>query len=247
MGAARPPQSRVRTDRGPGPRHAHRTARRGDTCGPGQRWPDPWMPPRRQSKARSVLEHLGTQGASFFDEIVEACGLLPSQAEEGLAELVGLGLVNSDSFGGLRALLVPSDRRRSSTGPAPPSPRALRHGFGRALGAGAARAKCRHQRPHGPETIELVARGLLRRWGVVFWRLLAREADWLPPWRELLSAIAASRRAARSAAAASSPGCRASSSPRPKRWDSCGRCAAARARGNGCRSPRRIRSTCSES
>ena len=27
---------------------------------------------------------------------------------------------------------------------------------------------------------------LLRRYGVVFWRLLAREADWLPPWRELL-------------------------------------------------------------
>jgi ATP-dependent helicase Lhr and Lhr-like helicase len=36
------------------------------------------------------------------------------------------------------------------------------------------------------ETIEHVARTLLRRWGVVFWRLLAREADWLPPWRDLL-------------------------------------------------------------
>ncbi len=36
------------------------------------------------------------------------------------------------------------------------------------------------------ETTDLVARGLLRRWGVVFWRLLAREADWLPPWRDLL-------------------------------------------------------------
>ncbi len=29
-------------------------------------------------------------------------------------------------------------------------------------------------------------RTLLRRWGVIFWRLLAREADWLPPWREIL-------------------------------------------------------------
>jgi ATP-dependent Lhr-like helicase len=27
---------------------------------------------------------------------------------------------------------------------------------------------------------------LLRRYGVVFWRLLEREAAWLPPWRELL-------------------------------------------------------------
>ena len=25
-----------------------------------------------------------------------------------------------------------------------------------------------------------------RRYGVVFWRLLEREADWLPPWRDLL-------------------------------------------------------------
>ena len=35
-------------------------------------------------------------------------------------------------------------------------------------------------------SIEHVARTLLRRYGVVFWRLLAREADWLPPWRDLL-------------------------------------------------------------
>ena len=27
---------------------------------------------------------------------------------------------------------------------------------------------------------------LLRRYGVVFWRLLEREAEWLPPWRDLL-------------------------------------------------------------
>jgi ATP-dependent Lhr-like helicase len=27
---------------------------------------------------------------------------------------------------------------------------------------------------------------LLRRYGVLFWRLLAREAEWLPPWRDLL-------------------------------------------------------------
>ena len=39
-------------------------------------------------------------------------GLLRSQVEEALAELVALGLVTSDSFGGLRALLVPSDRRQ---------------------------------------------------------------------------------------------------------------------------------------
>src|SRR5207253_4136694 len=35
-------------------------------------------------------------------------------------------------------------------------------------------------------TLEHVAMTLLRRYGVVFWRLLEREADWLPGWRELL-------------------------------------------------------------
>ena len=29
-------------------------------------------------------------------------------------------------------------------------------------------------------------RTLLRRYGVICWRLLARESSWLPPWRELL-------------------------------------------------------------
>lgn len=38
----------------------------------------------------------------------------------------------------------------------------------------------------GSQTAEHIARTLLKRYGVVFWRLLAREAEWLPPWRELL-------------------------------------------------------------
>jgi ATP-dependent Lhr-like helicase len=139
------------------------------------------------ASARRVLEHLGRHGASFFDEILEATGLLPSQAEDALGELVGLGMVNSDSFGGLRALLVPSDLRRSSG--------ATRHRRRQALfgmdSAGRwslARRDSRagEARPDA-ETVELVARTLLKRWGVVLWRLLAREVQWLPPWRDLLS------------------------------------------------------------
>ena len=38
----------------------------------------------------------------------------------------------------------------------------------------------------GDEQVEHVARVLLRRYGVVFWKLLEREAPWLPSWRELL-------------------------------------------------------------
>ncbi|HET6436209.1 MAG TPA: ATP-dependent DNA helicase, partial [Xanthomonadaceae bacterium] len=36
------------------------------------------------------------------------------------------------------------------------------------------------------DLVEHVARTLLRRYGVVCWRMLEREAPWLPPWRELL-------------------------------------------------------------
>src|SRR4029077_9411488 len=36
------------------------------------------------------------------------------------------------------------------------------------------------------QAVEHLARTLLRRYGVVFWRLLEREAAWLPPWRDLL-------------------------------------------------------------
>ena len=40
-----------------------------------------------------------------------------------------------------------------------------------------------------PEALEHVARILLRRYGVVFWRLLEREPGWLPPWRDWLPVL----------------------------------------------------------
>jgi ATP-dependent Lhr-like helicase len=40
--------------------------------------------------------------------------------------------------------------------------------------------------PDAGEAVEHLARTLLRRYGIVFWRVLEREAAWLPPWRELL-------------------------------------------------------------
>jgi ATP-dependent Lhr-like helicase len=39
------------------------------------------------------------------------------------------------------------------------------------------------------EALEHAVMTLLRRYGVLFWRLLEREADWLPPWRELLRVL----------------------------------------------------------
>jgi ATP-dependent Lhr-like helicase len=140
------------------------------------------------SSAQRVAQYLSAHGASFFDELAPGTGLLPTQAEEALAELVALGLVNSDSFAGLRALLLPADRRRPAMGGRRRRRIAL-------FGMDAAGRWSRISRPaggaaadhaSGEETVEHVVRTLLRRWGVVFWRLLAREADWLPPWRDLL-------------------------------------------------------------
>jgi ATP-dependent Lhr-like helicase len=47
------------------------------------------------------------------------------------------------------------------------------------------RASVAKDRNEGDVT-ELVARTLLKRYGVVCWRLLANEAAWLPPWRDLV-------------------------------------------------------------
>jgi ATP-dependent Lhr-like helicase len=144
-------------------------------------------PGQLSAAAERVADYLASQGASFFDELAGGTGLLPSQAEEALAELVALGLVNSDSFAGLRALLVPADRRRPAAGGRRRRRIAL---FGMdAAGRWARSAResaVAPSRTSEEERIEHVVRTLLRRWGVVFWRLLAREADWLPPWRDLL-------------------------------------------------------------
>ncbi|MCM3218200.1 hypothetical protein M3612_27515, partial [Niallia taxi] len=39
------------------------------------------------------------------------------------------------------------------------------------------------------DALEHIVWTLLRRYGVVFWRLLEREADWLPSWRELVRVL----------------------------------------------------------
>jgi ATP-dependent helicase Lhr and Lhr-like helicase len=148
---------------------------------------------RAQAVAAFIREH----GASFFDEVVAGTGLLRPQAEEALGELVALGLMASDSFAGLRTLLVPSDRRGPGAGG-----RRRRRAAVCSMDDAGRWALARRTQPEqvGPgqtghassghaisgEAVEHVARTLLLRYGVVFWRALEREADWLPPWRELL-------------------------------------------------------------
>jgi ATP-dependent helicase Lhr and Lhr-like helicase len=133
-------------------------------------------------QAQILLDRLSTHGALFFDELVESTRMLRTQVEQVLAELVALGLLNSDSFGGLRALLVPSAQRRPF-GDAKRRGRVLSFGM---ESAGRWSILRRSEEPDFLAAVEHVARTLLRRYGVVFWRLLAREATWLPPWRDLL-------------------------------------------------------------
>ena len=69
-------------------------------------------PPAVTGHAETVVSFIRQHGASFFHDIVAGTGLLRSQAEDALAELAAHGMVTSDSFGGLRALLVPSAERK---------------------------------------------------------------------------------------------------------------------------------------
>jgi ATP-dependent Lhr-like helicase len=144
--------------------------------------------PPLSAYARQVLEALERGGASFLPELVARSGLLTTQVEQGLAELAGLGLVTSDSFAGLRALITPSDKRKPLSGGR------RRHRVA-AFGIEAAgRWAVLRTEPSTTATVQPLnrstavdafARTLLRRYGVVFRRLLEREAL-APPWRELL-------------------------------------------------------------
>ncbi|MGE8189066.1 DEAD/DEAH box helicase [Pseudomonas sp. NPDC086278] len=139
-------------------------------------------------KTQKVFAALSQHGALFFDELMQEAHLLRSELEIALQELVGAGLVNADSFAGLRALITPASKRQA---------RNSRRGRGAFIGGmddagrwallrrGAPAPVVDNQRTPA-ETLEHIAMTLLRRYGVVFWRLLEREADWLPSWRELL-------------------------------------------------------------
>jgi ATP-dependent Lhr-like helicase len=143
------------------------------------------------ARAHRVAEYLAQRGASFYDEIVEGTGLLRTEAEDALAELVALGLASSDSFAGLRALLVPSAKRKGFGG----GRRHRRALFG--IEDAGRWTLCRREAlpalraddESHTQVLEHVVHALLRRYGVVFWRMLQREAPSLPPWREMLRVL----------------------------------------------------------
>ncbi len=157
--------------------------------------PPPAIKPEElSSRAQTVVEVLRSHGASFYDEIVHATGLLRTQVEDALAELVAAGLVASDSFAGLRALLTPSEKRkplgegrRRRRSPLFGIEEAGRWALVKRTPPGAA-VKRAYYEPD-LELVEHIVHALLRRYGVVFWRLLQREAAWLPAWRDMLRVL----------------------------------------------------------
>ncbi|UVE16330.1 DEAD/DEAH box helicase [Pseudomonas sp. LS44] len=143
--------------------------------------------PELSPRAERLRQVLASQGALFFDELMDEAHLLRSELEDSLGELVALGLANADSFAGLRSLLLPAAKRSRHD-------RRARVALANMQDAGRwALLRSRGEEVDAAvdqklaaQALEHVARTLLRRYGVACWRLLEREADWLPSWRELL-------------------------------------------------------------
>jgi ATP-dependent Lhr-like helicase len=162
--------------------------------------------------AQAVHAALAQHGALFFDDLLAATSLLPSQLEDALRELAALGIVTSDGFAAIRALVTKrhpgfagrrSRAARRERGKAysrggrwsrfPPfSLPPLPQGEGRGEGLSNATAPATAPSPNpllrgeGSTRAEHWAWLLVRRYGVMFRDLLARESL-APAWRELAS------------------------------------------------------------
>ncbi|MFC2087010.1 DEAD/DEAH box helicase [Bacteroidota bacterium] len=134
------------------------------------------------TKAAIVREILENNGALFFSQISDkAKGLVSVQVEEALSELVSYGLVSSDSFTGLRSLLVPdkyqSERRRS---------RKTTFGLHQAGRWWLVDSEIKGSEENGyDEYVQHMAKILLNRYGVVFRKLVEKE-KLLFIWRDLI-------------------------------------------------------------
>jgi ATP-dependent Lhr-like helicase len=122
--------------------------------------------------AQLVLSVLRSRGASFFRDLAPACGLDADQLRQCIGDLAAAGLVTSDGFAGLRALVWAARGR-----PGQHDRRSQFAGRWTAID------------PDGEnltrdQAVERQAWSLLRRYGVVFRRLLTRETN-AATWREL--------------------------------------------------------------
>ena len=124
------------------------------------------------AEAQRVLSVLRSRGASFFGDLATACEFDADQLRHAIGALVACGRATSDGFAGLRSLVSAARGR-----PAPHDRRSRFAGRWTADEAGGGEVA-------RDEAIELQAWTLLRRYGVVFRRLLTRETN-AAAWREL--------------------------------------------------------------
>ncbi|TKB71822.1 MAG: DEAD/DEAH box helicase [Nitrospira sp.] len=154
--------------------------------------PDPFD--QLSAVAQDLRRTLQERGASFFADLVRMTSHLPAEVEEGLWELVAAGLVTADGFDNLRALRDPHRRRAEGR----ERSRRPRHSAGRwsllgqafshqpsAVSSERVASATSPLTPHPSRSVEPMARQLLRRYGIVFRDLLARESL-VQSWRDLL-------------------------------------------------------------
>lgn len=139
------------------------------------------LPEHISPTAHHIFRHLCDHGASFFTDIVRATRHLPAEIEQGLWELVSVGLVTADVFDNLRALLDPHRRRGEGRQRA----RRPRHAIGRWALLRRVAASQGVNPTHDEHVTEKLAGQLLRRYGIVFRDLLKRESMAVA-WRDLL-------------------------------------------------------------
>ena len=117
--------------------------------------------------ARRIFDRLQISGASFAHELKVACDLTHDRCRDALGELVAAGLVASDGFAGVRAIVAQTHARRSG---------ADRSGRWSVLRRTSNVAR--------EDAVRTLAWTLLDRYGVVFRRVLTRETSGVP-WRDL--------------------------------------------------------------
>ena len=129
--------------------------------------------------AKLVLQFLNHRGASFFADIVRGTDKPKAEIETALWELVAGGIVTADGFDNLRCLIDP--KRRSGPQSAGHATRP-RHSSGRWALLYSDQVVERNR------AVEATCWMLLKRYGIVFRDVLARETN-LPKWRELQMAF----------------------------------------------------------
>lgn len=137
--------------------------------------------PAVSDEARAVLAALEAGGALFLQDLAAVSDLPPESLEAAIRELAGWGLITSDAFAAIRALVGGRNgvRRRRS---------AVRGGMAAPAGRWSRFPATNAPAQPDERTLEHWCRQLLRRYGVVCRNVLKREAA-APTWRDLLPAL----------------------------------------------------------